>query len=344
MQSAEMPVVSNSVVQKDSAWRSKAPVFVIGCGRSGTTLLYHMVLSAGNFAVYRTESNVINLLEPRFGDLSIGRNKRNLLEAWYDSRLYTLSGLDRDEIGKKVMADVNNGGDFLRVIMEEMARKQNVERWAECTPEHILHLPRIKETIPNALIIHIIRDGRDSALSTEKQGYIRRLPGDRMPPVMACGLYWEWMVNKGQRDGLLLGNDYTEVHFEELVTNPRETLARLGEFIQHDLDYDRIQSVGIGSVSEPNTSFKADSNQKFSPVRRWKSSYERKDLATMECLIGNTLRGSGYELETNPDEVENRSELKAMRAVYRRYFDLKLYLKSKTPLGPMLVTKNLSWI
>src|SRR6202166_4910780 len=163
MQNAEL---SKELAPKASA-RSKAPVFVLGCGRSGTTLLYHMLLSAGNFAVYRTESNVINLLEPRFGDLSIARNKRNLLEAWYDSRLYTLSGLDRDEIGKKVMADVNNGGDFLRVIMEEMARKQNVERWAECTPEHILHLPRIKETIPNALIIHIIRDGRDSALSTE---------------------------------------------------------------------------------------------------------------------------------------------------------------------------------
>src|SRR5690349_13992350 len=50
--------------------RKDAPVFVLGCGRSGTTLLYHMLLSAGDFAVYRTESNAINLLEPRFGDLS----------------------------------------------------------------------------------------------------------------------------------------------------------------------------------------------------------------------------------------------------------------------------------
>src|SRR5437763_4204525 len=107
----------------ENADRSKAPVFVLGCGRSGTTLLYHMILSAGNFAVYRTESNVINLLEPRFGDLSRPTAKRKLLEAWYNSRLYTLSGLDRQEIGKKVMADVKNGGDFLRTIMGEMARQ-----------------------------------------------------------------------------------------------------------------------------------------------------------------------------------------------------------------------------
>src|SRR5579859_1366775 len=107
--------------------RSKAPVFVLGCGRSGTTLLYHMLLSAGNFAVYRVESNAINLLEPRFGDLSVARNKRRLLQAWYKSRLFTLSGLDKEEIAAKVMSECRNGGDFLRIIMSEMARKQGVE-------------------------------------------------------------------------------------------------------------------------------------------------------------------------------------------------------------------------
>src|SRR5439155_14573478 len=156
----------NASVRKSP--RSKAPVFVLGCGRSGTTLLYHMLLSAGNFAVYRTESNVINLLEPRFGDLSVPRNQRRLLDAWYNSRLYTLSGLDKSELEARVKAECQNGGDFLRIIMEEMARKQGVERWADTTPEHLLHLERIKETIPNALIVHIIRDGRDVALSTDQ--------------------------------------------------------------------------------------------------------------------------------------------------------------------------------
>ncbi len=62
-----------SETHSQAGGRSLAPVFVLGCGRSGTTLLYHMLLSAGNFAVYRVESNIINLLEPRFGDLSVRR-------------------------------------------------------------------------------------------------------------------------------------------------------------------------------------------------------------------------------------------------------------------------------
>src|SRR5271166_286714 len=102
--------VSESNNRTQDRGRSVAPVFVLGCGRSGTTLLYHMLLSAGNFAVYRVESNAINLLEPRFGDLSIQRNKRQLLEAWYNSRLYTRSGLSKGAIDEKVMSDCRNGG------------------------------------------------------------------------------------------------------------------------------------------------------------------------------------------------------------------------------------------
>src|SRR5260370_18969931 len=116
--------------------RSKAPVFVLGCGRSGTTLLYHMLLSAGGFAVYRAESNAINLLEPRFGDLSVKRNKEKLMRAWLASKLFERSGLEAQAITSKVLAECQNGGDFLRIVMGEIARQQKVDRWADCTPEH----------------------------------------------------------------------------------------------------------------------------------------------------------------------------------------------------------------
>ena len=332
-------------VKTYSRSRSKAPVFVIGCGRSGTTLLYHMILSAGNFAVYRTESNVINLLEPRFGDLSKKRNKERLLKAWYDSRLYTLSGLDLQKISSKVMAECRNGGDFLRLIMEEMARQQGVERWAECTPEHLLYIDRIKETIPGALIVHIIRDGRDVALSMEKGNWIRPFPWQKGQRLAVSGLYWEWMIQRGREAGRKLGADYTEVHFEDLVTQPRETLARLGQFLDHDLDYDRIREVGIGSVSQPNTSFQPEANGgNFNPVCRWKDKLSPTELRRFESLVGRTLKELGYSLATKECDVLERSGLECMRAIYRAYFDSKLWLKARTPLGKLMTTRNLSWV
>ena len=313
--------------------RSKAPVFVLGCPRSGTTLLYHMLLSAGNFVVYRAESQVFNMLEPRFGDLSIARNKRSLLETWEDSALFTKTGLEASEVEAEVMARCQNAGDFLRIVMDAMARKQGVERWAETTPDHLLAIRRIKETIPNALVIHIIRDGRDVALSLERQHWIRPFPWDRDKRVSAAALYWEWIVNRGREHGKALGGDYKEVHYEELVGNPRLILAGLGEFIGQELDYDRIERVGIGTVSRPNTSFGRDGSKDFQPVARWKSSLTEQQLGQIEGLIGKTLTALGYELETGAVSRSTPLALQSMRAMYQSYFSTKLALKTRTPLG-----------
>src|SRR6516162_2397833 len=151
----------------------QAPVFVLGAPRSGTTLLYHMLLSAGGFAAFRAETHVFDLLGPRFGDLGKLRNRRRLLRQWLHTKSFRVSGLDVARAEDLVLNQCHGRGDFLRKIMEEIARSQQVDRWAECTPDHLLYLPEIKKEIPDALIIHIIRDGRDVAVSAAKQGWFR---------------------------------------------------------------------------------------------------------------------------------------------------------------------------
>ena len=65
----------------------------------------------------------------------------------------------------------------------------------------------------------------------------------------------------------------------------------------------------------------------------------------LEGLIGETLEELGYELGANKDyRTQRPAELQRMRAMYRMYFDSKLYLKARTPLGPLMVTRDLSWI
>jgi hypothetical protein len=236
------------------------------------------------------------------------------------------------------MAECQNGGDFLRIVMEQMCRKQGVERWAETTPEHLLYIPRIKETIPNALIVHVIRDGRDVALSWEKLHQIRPFPWDRKRPAMAAAIYWEWIVNKGREAGRKLGGDYIEVHYEDLVRKPAEVLKNLEPFIEHDLDYERITQVAIGSVAAPNTAFK---DEQRSPIGRWKNDLPQEELATLEGLVGRTLESLQYELAT---KASSRSDLARMRAAYRLYFESKQYLKTRTPAGRWFVTRDLSWV
>jgi hypothetical protein len=337
MMMTELPMTKLPSASGKTA-RSKAPVFVIGCSRSGTTLLYHMLLSSGNFAVYRMESQVFTLLEPRFRPLSNLRNKRRLLDVWYKTRLYQRSGLDASEVEPRIMEECQNGGDFLRIVMEEMCRKQGVERWADTTPEHLLYMRRIKETIPGALIIHVTRDGRDVALSWEKLSQIRRLPWDRKRTAMAAAIYWEWIVNKGRQAGRTLGGDYIEVRYEDLIRKPAEVLRHLEPFIEHDLDYARIIQAGIGSVCAPNTAFRDDTR---SPIGRWRVDLSPEDLARLESLVGVTLEELGYELGAKPS---SRFDLAKTRAAYRQYFESKQFLKTRTPVGKWLVKRDLSWI
>ena len=233
------------------------------------------------------------------------------------------------------MSECRNGGDFLRIFMEEMCRKQGVERWAETTPEHLLYIREIKRAIPNARIIHVIRDGRDVALSWERLSQIHRLPWDRKRAAMAAAIYWEWFVERGRKAGRALGADYMEIHYEDLVRRPAEVLKGLEPFVEHDLDYQRITEVGIGSVSAPNTAFK---EEKRSPIGRWKTDLSEEEVATLEGLIGDSLEQMGYELSTKRSK---RPDLAAMRAAYRLYFDTKFYVRSRTPIGKLLVTREL---
>jgi len=330
-------LLSPAAASSHSAVRgSTAPVFVLGCPRSGTTVLYHMLLSAGGFAVYRAESNVFNLLVPRFGDLRSEKNRRRLLDYWLRSKLFHVSGLNATDIEHRIMAECRSGGDFLRITMEETARKQGVDRWADCTPDHLLNIPEIRDQLPGAFVIHIIRDGRDVALSYVQQHWSHPLPWDRHERLAVAGMYWEWVVRKGREYGQTLRPNYYEVRFEELVTNQHEVLSRLGEFIGHDLDYDKIQQAGIGAVSEPNSSFLGESGQQaFQPAGRWKRKMSAKEVEGFEAVVGDFLRELGYEVSADP---KTKSSLRALRlrSTYLPMFAAKQWLKSKTPLGRLV--------
>ena len=323
---------------QNRAIRMKRPVFVLGSPRSGTTLLYHMLLSSGGFAVYRSESKIFDLIAPRCGSLRVAKNKEKMLDLWFHTRMFGVTEVDQGTFRAEVMLDCNTAGDFLRIFMEDIAHAQKVDRWAECTPEHLLYVPWIKRELPDAQFIHIIRDGRDVALSLQKQGWVQPLPWDRDRSLIVAGIFWEWIVGKGREFGRALGADYTEIHYEDLIANPRSTLMRLGQFINHDLDYDRIQQVAIGSVNEPNTSFTSEVQRGgFQPVGRWRNSFSSSDLAAFEGAIGPFLKELGYPLEAT-EKPRNPGALKKTRPLYRLYWDAKLLIKVNTPLGRFFMT------
>jgi hypothetical protein len=313
--------------------RKTSPVFVMGCHRSGTNLLYDTLLSAGGFAVYRGYLPIYKMLIPRFGSLAKLDNRKRAMETWVRSQGFRRSGLDAEQLTAKVLDECRTGGDFIRIVMNDIARNQNVARWAVYDPDNLLHIPSIKAEIPEALFVHIIRDGRDVALSLSKMGGFKPLPWNRKAKaLLPTALYWEWMVREGRQHGLRVPADYVEVRYEQLVSEPRTTLSALAEFLHHDLNYDRILESSLGRLRESNSSF-LEETDRLRPINRWKQNLSKQEINSVEALIGEYLEELGYPLSL-PGKARMQSlRHKCMRAFYINLLNTKLWLKTRTPAG-----------
>jgi hypothetical protein len=322
---------------------TKPPVFIVGSARSGTTLLYHSLLSSGGFADYRTEPAVFDLLIPKFGDMKKLGNRRRLMQVWLRSHQYRISGLRRDQLEAEILSECRTGGDFLRIVMNEIAQAQNVDRWAVWGPDNLLHLTAIAEALPDALFIHMIRDGRDVAVSMNKEGWIRPFPWDHERRLLVAALHWKWKVEQGRRAGAKVSSRYIEIRFEDLVSTPENTLARIGRFMGQDLNYSQIRNNPVGTLRNPNSTFRnlGSAETVAYPIERWKNLLSESDLVSIESMIGSLLDELGYPRASGPLQPVNGLSLKLMETGYPVFFSSKEWLRSRTPLGRLVSADRL---
>ena len=326
------------VAQATLGAASKAPVFIVGCGRSGTSLLYHTLVSSGGFAEFRTQLNAFDVLGPSYGDLSRLKNRRKMMKVWLASKAFRISGLDAGQIEARILEECRSTVDFERIVFEEVARKQNVGRWADSTPNNIHHMEQIKRGLPDAQFVHIIRDGRNVALSIDGRGWSRPFFWERHMGLMAAGLYWKWTIKRGREYARNLGPDYLEIFYEDLVTRPRETYGKLSSFLKYDLDYERIQRTAVGAVKNPSTTFRKELDEgHFDPLGRWKKALNKEQVILLESLVGDMLKNLGYSLATPESELDHNFRTKRMRALYPMLYDFKQWLKRNTTVTRFFV-------
>jgi hypothetical protein len=218
--------------------------------------------------------------------------------------------------------------------MEAMCRKQGVRRWSEKSPVHALHIHEIRRLIPDSLIVHIIRDGRDVALSLANFGRMHPFFWDGGRTLSAFGMYWKWILRRARTAGRQVGQDYYELNYEDLVQNPEATLAALGRFIDHDLDYARILRTGIGCVNQPESAFRAGvtSSGDFNPIGRWKQKCSSRELANFESLVGDCLEEFGYTLASDRSGGRRALPTAIARVFYASQIESLHWLKSRKAL------------
>jgi len=316
----------------------KRPVFLVGCPRSGTTLLYSMLVASGGFAVYRKETYFYDLL-PRFPDLATGQGQQRFAREFLQGYLGHVPGLDVEPLVLNALRQCRHAGEFLPLLMTGIAHAQQMDRWIEATPAHVLCMKEIERAVPDALFVHVIRDGRDCALSNNLQRWIPTLPWDKTRRLGVAALLWEWMVRAGRSYGRANPSSYMELRFEDLIGSPSETLNRVGAFIDHDLAYDRIRQNPVHAMKHPNTSFREErSRADFKPVGRWKEKLTDDDVRLCEALVGPGLTEIGYPLAYPATALQPGARARLMRKFYMAYFTGKHALKAHTPLGRFMTS------
>src|SRR4029077_11454040 len=99
----------------------------MGCHRSGTNLLYDMLLSSGGFAIYRGYLPIYKTLIPRFGSIKNFAQREHILEPLLRNKGLRRTRLAAAQLSARILDECRTGGDFIRVVMDSVARSQQVQ-------------------------------------------------------------------------------------------------------------------------------------------------------------------------------------------------------------------------
>jgi hypothetical protein len=283
-------------------------LFVVGCPRSGTTLLQRMLDAHPQLAVANDTHFIPRALEAvRPGSLE---DEDALFDASMLPELiswvrcyYRFARMGLDEASfAQAAASARSYREFVSLLYGQLARKHGKELGGEKTPDYVRHLPFLHRLFPWARSVHIIRDGRDVALSIVewacrdgRQKGPAKLALWQEQPVATCALWWRWQVRLGRRSrSVLPPGTYDEVRYEALVDDPEAALRSVAGFLGLPFS-DRMLSFNDGKVRhEDGLSAKKAWLPPTPGLRDWRTQMEPNDVELFEALAGDLLSELDY--------------------------------------------------
>jgi hypothetical protein len=266
------------------------PVIVLGVSRSGTTLLKEMLDASSTLAI-PSESYFIPQLWDRHG-------ARPSTEAILED-LGRLARVREWGVAVGEVRDRLPAGATFSAVIEAVyacyAGARGKERFGDKTPTYMQHLELLERVFPGAQYVHIVRDGRDAALSFLAMRRRPRFNWSRPRGVAGFACAWRLEVTRARRFGQTLApGRYYELRYEDLVAEPSRRLAEVCAFLGLELepamlDYHRhVDPARLQDhprLAEPPTP----------GTRRWRDEMRPPDVARFEAIAGDLLQELGYE-------------------------------------------------
>jgi hypothetical protein len=275
-------------------------VFIVGCLRSGTTLLRRMVDAHPRLAIIHETQWVPRWFERRVGLTPEGFVTPELIPRLLDFPRFaelriSQSDLERlMETGKPVPYSA-----FVSGVFDLYGEAQDKRLVGEKSPGYVRYLPTLHALWPETKFVHVIRDGRDvcaSVLNWKKAGHnVGRHATWAEDPVSTAAFWWEWHVRLGREAGSSLGpNLYHEVRYEALVSEPKETCEKLCSFL--GLPYDEAM-VSYQEHKETGSWGRAAKGRWLPPTPGVKERHSRmsvEEVERFEAAAGDLLDELAY--------------------------------------------------
>ena len=141
------------------------PIIVVGCPRSGTTMLQLMLHAHPRIAIPPETRFTLAVYGERrdFGDLEVEANRRALARRIVDRRdtRFCDLGLDAEDIVERIAAGPGTLGSALGTVFQRYAARFGKPRWGDKRPAYLHNVDILLRLFPDAQFINIVRDGRD---------------------------------------------------------------------------------------------------------------------------------------------------------------------------------------
>jgi Sulfotransferase family len=203
---------------------TRAPVFVAGLERSGTSLMYALLASHPRIAMTR-RTNLWAHFYGQYGDLGDDANLDRCLDTMMRYRRLVKLRPDPERLRRELRAGERTYGRLFALLCEQHAEQLGKPRWGDKSLNTERYTQAIVDAYPGARILHMIRDPRDRFASSLTR-WQRRRGG------IGAGTA-EWLAsarlalrNAGDHPGA-----YRLIRYETLVSAPEQTLRDVCDFI-----------------------------------------------------------------------------------------------------------------
>jgi hypothetical protein len=303
-------------------------LFVVGCPRSGTTLLQRMVDAHSEMAIIPE----IGWLPSRYEGRQ-GLTPQGMVTPEFVSGLLREGGLGRYARLPVTRKELENlleqrqplsYAELISLLFDAFGKARGKNLVGTKSVDHTSKIQTLHLLWPHARIVHLIRDGRDVYLSAIHWRRAAKLEEGfstwRDDAVSTAALWWEWQVRLAREAGAGLGSEvYYEMRYESLVSRPAEECAALCAFLGVPYDDAMIRFHEQRGQADSGLDAKHAWLPPKPGLRDWRAQMPEEDVGRFEAAAGTLLDELGYALGT----VRPHAERLEHAARIRRRFDGK---------------------